>query len=96
MFRVRRTAPLSRVEYAIRERERKKRKKKRKNNNKWIFSHAITFFDFHHDEQKKKKVIEKNVLFLFFALNFTAVDNLYVAKFDYIEKLNLSVFFFSY
>jgi hypothetical protein len=63
MFKVRRTAPLSRVEYVTREREREKgrritRKKKTTNG---FFSHAIRFFDFHYNEQtivKSEHVIE--------------------------------------
>jgi hypothetical protein len=87
MFRVRRTAPLSRVKYVIIEREREKnnrKKKKEKTITNAFLSHAITFFRFY-----KEKVIEKKSFISFFSLNFTAVDNLYIAKFDYIMKLNL-------
>ena len=75
MFRVRRTAPLSRVEYAMRERKknnRKNKKKKKKIITNGVFSQAI---------KRSKK------LYFFFSLNFTAVDNLCVAKFDYEVKV---------
>ncbi len=92
MFRVRRTAPLSRVEYVgEKERERIVERRRKKQQQMDIFTCDKIFFSIFIITNKKKRKFS-----YVFSLNFTAVDNLYVAKFDYrvkcLKKLNL--FFF--